>query len=124
MDSVLPCSRVPIVFLFQCTASTGQTRAHPVQEWQSSGKIRTLLGRTASALYAQNFEHAPQCVHRVSSIIGMVTLTSSVCCIEVYIGATGTVQQAIDDYTNGKLQKATTEHACQQHAFRNQHHHD
>jgi len=44
--------------------------------------------------------------------------------IEVYIGATGTVQQAITDYTNGKLQKATSEHACQQHAFRNQHHHD
>lgn len=44
--------------------------------------------------------------------------------IDVYIGATGTVQQAITDFTNGKLQKATPDHACQQHAFRDHHHHE
>jgi len=43
--------------------------------------------------------------------------------IDVYIGAMGNVQQAITDFTNGKLQKATPDTACQQHAF-HQHHHE
>ncbi len=43
--------------------------------------------------------------------------------IEVYIGATGTVREAIKAYKQGKLQKASMDSACGQHAFRDQHHH-
>lgn len=44
--------------------------------------------------------------------------------IDVYIGATGTVQDAIDAFKQGKLQKANVEDACGQHTFRDQHHHE
>jgi len=43
--------------------------------------------------------------------------------IEVYIGASGTVKDAIDAFKNGKLQKATIDSACGKHAFRDRHHH-
>jgi predicted Fe-Mo cluster-binding NifX family protein len=43
--------------------------------------------------------------------------------IEVYIGAMGTVREAIDAYKRGKLQRADNGNACEQHAFRDQHHH-
>ncbi len=45
--------------------------------------------------------------------------------IDVYIGATGTVKDAVDAFKNDKLQKANEGNACQQHAFRGQgkHHH-
>ena len=42
--------------------------------------------------------------------------------IEVYIGASGTVKKAVDDFRNGKLQKAGESDACGRHAFRDQHH--
>jgi len=44
--------------------------------------------------------------------------------IEVYIGASGTVRDAIDAFKHGRLQKAGIGDACGQHAFRDQHHHD
>ena len=53
--------------------------------------------------------------------------------IMVYIGASGTVKQAIDMYNDGKLQAATDKNACAQHEFRGEgigeghghhHHHD
>jgi len=44
--------------------------------------------------------------------------------IEVYIGASGTVKDAIDAFKQGKLQKAGIGDACGKHAFRDQHHHD
>lgn len=44
--------------------------------------------------------------------------------IEVYIGAFGTVKDAIDDFKQGRLQKAGMSDACGQHAFRDQHHHE
>ena len=44
--------------------------------------------------------------------------------IEVYIGASGTVKDAIDAFRQGKLQKAGINDACGQHAFRDQHHHE
>ncbi len=44
--------------------------------------------------------------------------------IDVYIGATGTVRDAITAFKQGSLQKAGVNDACGQHAFRNQHHHD
>ena len=43
--------------------------------------------------------------------------------IEVYIGAFGTVQNAIDDFKQGKLQKAGLSDACGQHAFQDHHKH-
>jgi predicted Fe-Mo cluster-binding NifX family protein len=43
--------------------------------------------------------------------------------IEVYIGATGTVKNAINDFKQGKLQKANISDACGQHAFRDSHRH-
>jgi len=43
--------------------------------------------------------------------------------IEVYIGAAGTVKDAIDAYKNGSLTKASEGDACQQHAFRDHKHH-
>ena len=42
--------------------------------------------------------------------------------IRVYIGASGTVKNAIQFFRNGKLQEATDENACQQHAFRKHDH--
>jgi len=42
--------------------------------------------------------------------------------IEVYIGATGNVKDAIDAYKNGKLKKATMTDSCERHAFRDRHH--
>jgi len=38
--------------------------------------------------------------------------------IEVYIGANGTVKDAIESYKKGSIQKASEGDACQQHAFR------
>ena len=42
--------------------------------------------------------------------------------IEVYIGASGTVKDAVEDFKQGKLQKAGEGDACGLHAFRDQHH--
>jgi len=44
--------------------------------------------------------------------------------IDVYIGASGTVKDAITDYRQGRLQKAGVGDACGRHAFRDQHHHE
>ena len=44
--------------------------------------------------------------------------------IDVYIGASGTVRDAIDAFKQNKLQKANINDACGQHAFRDQHHHE
>lgn len=44
--------------------------------------------------------------------------------IDVYIGASGTVKEAISAYKLGRLQKAGIGDACSRHAFRNQHHHE
>lgn len=44
--------------------------------------------------------------------------------IMVYVGATGTVSDAIDMWEEGKLQAATSETACQQHAFQGEGHGD
>lgn len=44
--------------------------------------------------------------------------------IEVYIGASGTVRDAIDAFKQGRLQKAGIGDACGRHAFRDQHHHE
>ena len=38
--------------------------------------------------------------------------------IMVYIGASGTVKDAVQLWKDGKLQPATDENACRQHAFR------
>jgi len=43
--------------------------------------------------------------------------------IDVYIGASGTVRDAIDAFKNGRLQKASMDDACGEHAFRDRHHH-
>jgi predicted Fe-Mo cluster-binding NifX family protein len=47
--------------------------------------------------------------------------------IRVYVGARGTVQDAISQWQSGMLEEATDENACQQHAFRShdhgEHHH-
>jgi predicted Fe-Mo cluster-binding NifX family protein len=42
--------------------------------------------------------------------------------IEVYIGAQGTVAEAIESFKKGTLRKATSGDGCQQHAFRSHHH--
>jgi len=42
--------------------------------------------------------------------------------IQVFIGATGTVKDAINAYKQGALQKASMDDACGRHAFRDQHH--
>jgi len=42
--------------------------------------------------------------------------------IMVYVGASGTVADAISLWKAGKLQPATNETACQQHAFRDESH--
>lgn len=44
--------------------------------------------------------------------------------IDVYIGATGTVKNAVEDFKQGKLQKASKSDSCGRHAFRDQHHHE
>ena len=44
--------------------------------------------------------------------------------IEVYIGAFGTVKDAINDYKQGRLQKAGMTDACSQHAFRDSNRHE
>ncbi len=40
--------------------------------------------------------------------------------ITVYIGASGTVKDAIEAFKNGSLRKANEENACQEHTFRGQ----
>jgi hypothetical protein len=42
----------------------------------------------------------------------------------VYIGASGTVKDAIAAFRQGILQKAGIGDACGQHAFRDEHHHE
>ena len=42
--------------------------------------------------------------------------------ITVYIGAIGTVRDAIAAFKQDKLQKATMDDACETHAFRDRHH--
>ena len=44
--------------------------------------------------------------------------------IDVYIGASGTVRDAIDAFKQNRLQKAGMDDACGRHAFRDQHHHE
>lgn len=44
--------------------------------------------------------------------------------IEVYIGASGTVRDAIASFRQGHLQKAGIGDACGQHAFRDEHRHE
>jgi len=39
-------------------------------------------------------------------------------CIKVYMGASGTVRDALEMYKSGRLTMATEDTACQQHAFR------
>ena len=41
--------------------------------------------------------------------------------IEVYIGASGTVRDAITMFQQGMLEKATLDNACGKHAFRDHH---
>jgi len=42
--------------------------------------------------------------------------------IHVFIGAEGTVRDALDAYKNGRLQEATDANACQRHAYRREGH--
>ena len=42
--------------------------------------------------------------------------------IMVYIGASGTVKDAIQMWKNGKLEAATDENACREHKFGHHHH--
>lgn len=44
--------------------------------------------------------------------------------IDVYIGASGTVRDAIDLFKQGKLQKASMDDACGQHTFRDHNSHN
>ena len=44
--------------------------------------------------------------------------------IDVYIGASGTVKDAVSAFRQGRLQKAGIGDACGRHAFRDQHHHE
>jgi predicted Fe-Mo cluster-binding NifX family protein len=44
--------------------------------------------------------------------------------IEVYIGASGTVKDAIAAYQQGQLRKAGIDDSCGRHAFHDQHHHE
>jgi predicted Fe-Mo cluster-binding NifX family protein len=44
--------------------------------------------------------------------------------IDVYIGASGTVRDAIELFKQGKLQKASESDGCGKHAFRDHHRHD
>ena len=44
--------------------------------------------------------------------------------IDVYIGTSDTVKDAISAFKQGKLQKASMSNACCQHAFRDQHNHE
>ncbi len=43
--------------------------------------------------------------------------------ITVYIGATGKVRDALDQYKKGNLHQATTDDGCQEHTFGKHHHH-
>ena len=42
--------------------------------------------------------------------------------IMVYVGASGTVSEAMEQWRTGRLQAATRESACQEHAFRDEDH--
>ena len=42
--------------------------------------------------------------------------------ITVYIGASGTVRDAVNTFKQGKLQKASESDGCGKHAFRDRHH--
>ncbi|MDG6225527.1 MAG: NifB/NifX family molybdenum-iron cluster-binding protein [Candidatus Thermoplasmatota archaeon] len=43
--------------------------------------------------------------------------------IDVFVGASGTVRDALESLKRGDLPKASEDDACQQHAFREHHHH-
>jgi predicted Fe-Mo cluster-binding NifX family protein len=43
--------------------------------------------------------------------------------IAVFIGASGTVRNAVADFEQGNLRRADEGNSCQQHAFRDRHHH-
>jgi len=43
--------------------------------------------------------------------------------IEVYIGASGTVRDAVTAFKQGRLQKASMDDGCGKHAFRDRHYH-
>lgn len=43
--------------------------------------------------------------------------------IEVYIGATSSVRDALDAFTKGELKNASINNACEEHEFRNGNHH-
>jgi predicted Fe-Mo cluster-binding NifX family protein len=45
-------------------------------------------------------------------------------CIAVYVGASGTVKDAINAFQQGRLHKASIDDACGQHAFHDEHHHE
>lgn len=42
--------------------------------------------------------------------------------IRVYVGASGTVRDAVSQFQSGALEEATDENACRQHAFRSNDH--
>jgi predicted Fe-Mo cluster-binding NifX family protein len=44
--------------------------------------------------------------------------------IDVYIGASGTVRDAVDAFKHNRLQRASMDDACGQHAFRDHHQHE
>jgi len=44
--------------------------------------------------------------------------------IDVYIGASGTVKNAVEAFKQNKLQKAGIDDACGRHFFRDQNHHE
>jgi predicted Fe-Mo cluster-binding NifX family protein len=44
--------------------------------------------------------------------------------IEVYIGASGTVKDAIEAYKKGQLRKASEKDSCGRHIFRGEHNHE
>ena len=42
--------------------------------------------------------------------------------VDVYIGAYGTVKDAVEAFKQGRLQKASESDGCGKHAFRDRHH--
>lgn len=58
---------------------------HPLQLWQSSGKVRTFFPMTVMALNWQISAHFPQKSHLSRSISGIGVVTLSVCLISGFI---------------------------------------